>query len=320
MPSSTLDDLLERYSLVSTGNRSVLERFTRVAQQFQQAGIPFLLLKGADVISRLYGVRGSRPISDVDLLVHETDLPAIDALLTQLGFSPQIDGNPSYVSPGQGLSLDLVTTLWYLDKQGLADLWARAITRPFPPLTLACLATEDLFIHLTAYAVIHRGQVSAAFSQDLRLLIEKEPPDWPMIVTRAQQYGLKVPLYYGLTHVHTLFPRLMIPEYICSQLAPASRRERVLAWVLCKLVTTEPLPELGHLLMFLTQPRGKTLAWLARTLCPSSTFLSYRYGAASLVTPWKTRLMRLYDLVIAGLTLSGRLIRRLMLTPSRRVA
>ncbi len=317
MPSSTLDDLLEAYCRVSATNKAVLGHFMLVAQQFQHEGIEFLLLKGADVISRLYGVRGSRPISDVDLLVHDADLPVIDQLLTSLGFIQQIDGNPSYASSELGLSLDLVTTLWYLDEQDLADVWSRAITRPFPPNTIACLATEDLLIHLTAYAVIHRGQVSAAFSQDLRLLIEKESPNWSMIVTRAQQYGLMVPLYHGLTHVRTIFPSVAIPDDVLLQLAPMNWHERVLARLLRKLVTTEPLPELGHLLLLLTQPCGKKRAWLAHTLWPSHSFLSYRYGLAGRTMPWRTKLLRVCSLAVAALTLSGRVLRRLATDPSR---
>jgi hypothetical protein len=317
MPSSTLDDLLEAYSRVSTENRVVLERFMLIAGQFQQQGIAFLVLKGADVISRLYGVRGSRPLSDVDLLVHDRDLPAIDQLLTGLGFVQQIDGNPSYASADLGLSLDLVTTLWYLDERGLADVWSRAITRPFPPIAISCLATDDLLIHLTAYAVVHRGQVSAAYTQDMKLLVEKESPNWPAITTQAKRYGLTVPMHYGLNHIRTIFPSVRIPDAVLSSLAPSNRRERVLTWLLRKLVTNKPLPELGHLLLFLTHRPGKKLAWLGHTLCPSQAFLSYRYGQAGYAKPWRTRLLRIYGLTVAALTLSGRVFRRLATRPSR---
>lgn len=319
MPSSTLGDLLEAYSRVSTSNRAVLEQFAHVARLFHRHGIKFLVLKGADVISRLYGIRGSRPLSDVDLLVYESDLPAIDRLLTRQGFVQQIDGNPSYRSSGLGLSLDLVTTLWYLDAQGLAEVWSRAIMRPFPPDTISCLATEDLLIHLTAYAVIHRGQMSAAFSQDVALLVEKEDPRWPAITSQAIRWGLKVPLYHGFNHVRSVFPSIAIPDAVFTALAPSNRREHALAWLLTKLVTGETLPEIGHLLLFLTQRPGSRLAWLRGRICPNQAFLTYRYGPAGGTTPLKTRLRRVFTLTIAALRLSGRLFRRLVYTSSRPV-
>jgi hypothetical protein len=317
MPSSTLDDLLDAYSLVSAGNRLILEQFTLIARRFQQQGIAFLVLKGIDVISRLYAIRGARPISDVDLLVHETDLPAIDQLLTSLGFVQQIDGNPSYLSSELGLSLDLVTTLWYLDEQKLAEVWARAITRPFPPVTISCLDTDDLLIHLTAYAVIHRGEVSAVFSQDIKLLVEKESPDWSTIIRRARQCSLTVPIYHGLQHVRTIFPSIAISDNTLALLAPLNTRERLLAWIFRNLVTTESLPEIGHLLLFLTRPQGQKLAWLGRALFPTRAFLSCRYGQVGFTKPWRTRLLRTCGLTGATLALVGRIFRRLMTASSR---
>ncbi len=312
MPSSTLDVLLERYEVVSRRNRTAVERFAVVAQAFQQAGVRFLLLKGADVLTRLYGVHGARPLSDVDLLVHGKDLPVIHELLMSLGLAPQIDGNPSYRSADDGLALDLVTGLWYLDESALAQLWARAITRALPSLSITCLSTEDLLIHLTAYAVVHRGHLSPAFAQDVRLLVEKEAPDWDVIVSRAQAYGLAVPLRYGLAYVHARFPGTPIPGHVFPALAPACRRERRLAWLFQRLVTAAPIPEIGHLLVPLTLPNGRTLAWLIRTCFPPSEFLSYRYGTGARPMAWITRSRRLVHLAASGLVLAGRLVRRLL--------
>ncbi|HWF60089.1 MAG TPA: nucleotidyltransferase family protein [Nitrospira sp.] len=316
MPSSTLDDLIDAYTQVGTRNREILEEFALIVKRFQQQGIVFIVLKGADVISRLYGVRGARPISDVDLLVHESDLPAIDRLLRDFGFTQQIDGNPSYASSERDLSLDLITTIWYLDRQRLADVWSRAMTRPFGATTICCLDTADLLIYLTAYTVIHRGHLFVSFVHDMKLLIEKEPPDWPAVIARTQQARLQTPLHHGLNHVRKIFPSIAIPDTVLELLTPSNRNEQVSAWLLRKLVTTEPLPELGHLLLFLTQPGITKMLWLTQRLYPSPTFLSYRYSSARRTRPWRTRLLRWYHLTKAGLTLSGPVLRRLI-TPLR---
>lgn len=312
MPSSTLDDLIDAYTQVGTRNRVILEEFALIAQRFRQQNLDFIVLKGADVISRLYGVRGARPMSDVDLLIHESDLPAIDRLLRDLGFIQQIDGNPAYASSERDLSLDLVSTIWYLDAQGLDDLWARALTRPLGDTTIDCLDTADLLIYLTAYAVIHRGELSAAFVQDIKLLVEKESPDWSTVVERTKQAMLHVPLHHGLHHVRKICPSVAIPDTVLDLLAPSNKNEQIHAWLLRKLVTTEPLPDIGHLLLFLTQPGLSRLVWLQRRLYPSAAFLSYRYGSAGEAMPWRTRLLRVYHLTKAGLTLSRRVLKRLI--------
>ena len=87
MPSSTLDDLADAYQLVSQVNKRLLDEYELVGRMFQQQGIDCILLKGADLLSRLYGMRGTRPLSDVDLLVHERDLPSIHQLLLEAGFT-----------------------------------------------------------------------------------------------------------------------------------------------------------------------------------------------------------------------------------------
>ena len=317
MPSSTLDDLLEAYTQVSIRNRAILEEFTLIAQRFHQQGIAFIVLKGADVLSRLYGVRGARPLSDVDVLVHESDLPAIDRALRHLGFIQQIDGNPAYSSVGGTLSLDLITTLWYLDQQELDSVWKRARGRPVGATTISCLDTADLLIYLTAYNVIHRGHLSASFVQDMKLLIEKEAPDWPVIVARTRQATLHLPLFHGLSHVVKIFPVLPIPDSVLAMLGPTKRHERILAWLLRKLVTTEPLPNVGHLLLFLTQPHSKKIGWLKQRLFPSATFLSYRYGPAGQLRPWEMRLSRIYHLTTAVLDLIRLVLHRLTTTPAR---
>lgn len=317
MPSSTLDDLLEAYTQVSVRNRAILEEFTLIAQRFHQQGIAFIVLKGADVLSRLYGVRGARPLSDVDVLVHESDLPAIDRALRHLGFTQQIDGNPAYTSAEGTLSLDLITTLWYLDRQELDSVWRRAQVRSVDAATISCLDTADLLMYLTAYSVIHRGHLSASFVHDMKLLIEKEAPDWPVIVAGARQATLHVPLFHGLSHVVKIFPALPIPDSVLTMLGPTKRRERILAWLLRRLVTTEPLPNVGHLLLFLTQPNSNKMGWLKERLFPSATFLSYRYGPAGQLQPWKMRLARIYYLTTAVLDLIRLVLRRLTTTPAR---
>ncbi len=317
MLSSTLDDLADAYSRVSAGNAVVFEQFHAFAALLERAQIPFLVVKGLDVLVRFYGIRGTRPLSDVDLLVHETDLDAIDGILTDAGYSRQIDGNPCYRSPGNDLSFDIVTTLWYLDKQGLAELWARAAPHILHPRTISLLAADDLLIHLTAYAVIHRGTLTPAWEQDIRLLLVREPLDWTAITRKAGLYSLSIPLLYGLTYLRHRMPTLPIPDAFLQTMAPVGWFEYSLYWLLQRLVTNQPIPELGHFLIWLTRPAGKKWSWLCRTFIPSKIFLGYRYGAAATRAPLVTRCRRLIGLVWAILTLATRIVRRLLQRPLR---
>jgi len=318
MPSSTLDDLTDAYTRVSLINKRLLDECEIVGFAFQSQGIECILLKGADLLSRLYGVRGTRPLSDVDLLVHEQDLPAIHRLLMEAGFAQQIDGNPAYVSPQSTLSLDLISELWYFDKEELAALWGRTRTRSLGDLMIKQLASDDLLLYLIAYAVVHRGQLCPSFFTDLRLLIEKEPPHWPTVVEEAVRHHMKVPLYHGLRQLMLSNPAIDIPSAVIQQLAPSIMTERILEFLLRRLVTTQPLPELGHFLLWITQPPGRRLAWLRRTLFPSSCFLAYRYGNDSVTRPRRTTITRWWQLVRAGHLLIARMLIRLIIHQTAR--
>jgi hypothetical protein len=318
MPSSTLDDLADAYCRVSLTNKRLLDECELIGQAFQRQGIECILLKGADLLSRLYGMRGTRPLSDVDLLVHEQDLPAIHRLLIEAGFVQQIDGNPAYVSPQSTLSLDLISELWYLDEDGLTELWERTLTRSLGKLMIKQLASDDLLLYLIAYAVVHRGQLCPSFFTDLRLLIEKEPPNWPTVVEKAVRHYMKVPLYHGLRQLILSNPAIEIPSAVIRQLAPSTMTERILEFLLRRLVTTQPLPELGHFLLWITQPPGRRLDWLRRTLFPSSCFMAYRYGNESVKRPRRTTITRWWQLVQAGHLLIARMLIRLIMHQTAR--
>lgn len=318
MPSSTLGDLADAYTQVSLRNKRLLDECEIVSLAFQRQGIECILLKGADLLSRLYGMRGTRPLSDVDLLVHAQDLSAIHRLLMKTGFAQQIDGNPAYVSSQSTLSLDLVSELWYLDEEGLAALWARARSRPLGQLIVKQLASDDLLLYLVAYTVVHRGHFTPSFFTDLQLLIEKESFHWPTIVQEATRRHLKIPLFHGLRQLILANATIRIPSAILKQLAPSTQSERVLSFLFRRLVTTQPLPELGHFLLWVTQAPGHRFAWLRRTLFPSSRFLAYRYGEESATRPWQTRITRWWQLARAGSILIVRMLIRLVIDQAAR--
>jgi hypothetical protein len=61
---------------------------TRIESAAQAAGVTLAAVKGIAVESSLYGGRGGRQFSDIDLLVCEEDLPACADLLAKLGYRP----------------------------------------------------------------------------------------------------------------------------------------------------------------------------------------------------------------------------------------
>lgn len=308
MKTTQIDQYLMDYSRISSGNRIRFAKLRAVLSQMQKEGIDCILLKGADLILRLYGVLGVRGMVDVDLLVREPDLPALDHLLRQLGYRRQLDGNPAYVGPENTLALDIITKVWYTDDQNA--IWQRAVQRDFEGIPVKGMGGSDLLLYLTAYNVVHRGFLSTSFAYDITLLVEKEDVNWGFVVDEAFRWNLKIPTYHGFSFVVTRYGGARIPDHVLRSLAPSILRERCWYWFLKKLVTDQPVADLGHLLLFLTQPGLRKWRWLKDRLFPSETFFSYRYGDRWNTHPLLTRLFRPFTLLFRAVRLLTTIVRR----------
>lgn len=306
MPSSTLDSLVESYCATSEANQHRLAHLADLLILFAQQRLDVMLLKGGDLLSRLYGVHGTRPQADIDLLVREEDLGAIDRLLRGQGFEPQIDGNPAYFSADSGLLLDITTSLWFLTTDHLQGLWTRAVPRSVGKGSARVMATEDLLLYLTAYTVVHRGYFSPTFFRDLALLIERNRPNWNLVIERAIAWDLTMPLLHGLSMAGAL-QNSRIPKEVYSRLAPSGWRQRRLLALLGRLVTHRAIPELGHFLLVVTQPPTRWVGRLKETVVPPPAFLAYRYGPSGPRNPFRTKLQRILHLIASGAVLAWRI-------------
>jgi len=298
------------YSRTRSENKIKFEKLRAVLSRMQKEGIDCILLKGADLIPRVYGALGARPMGDADLLVHESDLPAIDHLLTRLGYLPLIDGNPAYVDPDDTLALDIITKVWYVDDQ--SAIWRRSAQRDLEGLPVKALGGDDLLIFLTAYNVLHRGWLSERFGRDVALVIEKETLDWDFVAAEASRCHLKVPMYYGLSFASTRYTGVRIPDRVLRRLAPSTVIERLWYLFFARVVTDKPVAELGHLLLFVTQPGWKKWRWLRDAFSPSPVFLKYRYGDQGVARPVWTRVKRGAYLVFRAQVLLAKVVSRLV--------
>ena len=168
---------------------------------------------------------------------------------------------------------------------------------------------SDLLIYLTAYNVVHRGCLAEPFGQDIALLVGKEDVDWDFIVDEAFRCHLKIPIYHGLSFVLARDAGVPIPDHVLKRLAPSTLSERLWYWFLKKLVTDQRVAELGHLLLFITQPGLKKWRWLRDAFFPSPTFLIYRYGDRWKTRPLLTRLRRPFSLLFQAVKLFTRIVR-----------
>jgi hypothetical protein len=116
-------------------------------------------------------------------------------------------------------------------------------------------------------------------------------------------------MYHGLSFVATRYAGVPIPDHVLRSLAPSTLSERLWYRFFQKLVTDQPIAELGHLLLFLTQPGLKRWRWLRDVFFPSPAFLTYRYGDKWNTHPLATRLSRPFFLLFQATRLFIRIAR-----------
>lgn len=291
----------EAYAKIVEANRRQLLRLDTLLAAFEQAGIEFLPLKGADLLGRVYaGALGLRPMTDVDLLFHRDDIHKIERILIERGFRPCQDGNLSYVSPDGALLLDMISDIWYLKEIG--GVWKRAAARPVAGRIRRVMHPEDALIYLVAYQTIHRGRLDPQMAKDAAALIhaEKSLIDWHRIIEEIDACGLRIPLHHGLSYVRDA-GSAEIPAWVFDALDPPASERRAAA-LFRRLVTEKGVAQLGYLLLVISRPgwRNKLHA-LGEALFPPKEFLKYRYGEKDLWNRARIRVTRPFYLAYNGM-------------------
>lgn len=305
MDPAKLDQLIETYSQVSTANQKIFEKAKKIFTSFGGHGIDFMLLRGADLIPYLYGAFGLRTISDIDLLVHEKDLTAIDAILKPLGYRPKTDGNPAYLDSENIFSLDITTEIWYLASS--SGVWERARQRQWLGVPAKGMAPEDLLLYLLAYETIYRGYFSKSFAKDIALLVEKESIDWRLFLQAALDHRLKIPVFHACSYVRQK-TQLKLPDGLLESLAPSNTSGKIFFWILGRLVTEKEIFQIGHFLLFLSQPGRKRWARIKKTFFPSRAFFECRYGEETASRRPLLFLLRPIHLLIQALVLFPKIL------------
>jgi len=297
------ESLLAAYQKTAEVNRLRMQRLDEVLVDFESSGVQVVPLKGMDLLGRAYdGLMGLRPMVDVDLLFHRTDLPAIERILGVRGFRSRADGNPSYLSHDNVLALDMVSEVWY--RQDSEAVWGRLVPRKVAGRSRPSIHPEDSLVYLLAHQTVHRGRLSSSFAQDIAALLEAEEDsiDWHEVLQQIRDCHLQVPVFYGLSYVRDAGCE-RVPGWVLEALRPAGS-QRLTAFFYRRLLSEQGVAELGHLLLVLRHPDFKgTLSALREKLFPSAEFLDLRYGEQTRPRRLWTRISRPVRLLYGGFIL-----------------
>jgi hypothetical protein len=239
--------------------RAVRWEVNRIERALAPLDLPIVLLKGAAYVMAGLPPAQGRLCSDVDILVPQANLAAVEQALLAHGWEAvNLDEYDQYY---YRTWMHELPPLRHRNRQTLIDVHhtilpctGRLHPSPEKLFTLAqplagtrfqVLSPADMVLHSAAHA-FQDGELADALRDlfdldDLLRHFALQPGFWEQLVERANELGLGRPLYYALAYTRQLL-RTPVPRHVSE----ASQRWRP-AWpvpgVMDALVTRALLPE-----------------------------------------------------------------------------
>jgi hypothetical protein len=204
VPPAVLQMLQQHYESNLRQTLWLSRELIRVLNHLEKSGIEALPYKGPVLAEILYGNVAMRQFSDLDVLIHPSDLAKTRAALLELGYKPALEltrrQERAYIESGYEHTFDsahgqnLLEMQWQIlprfysidfDVDGLFD---RAVALSFGGHSLRTLCAEDLMLVLCVHAAKH-GWVQLSWLCDIAELASSI--DWIVVQKRAQRLGVE---------------------------------------------------------------------------------------------------------------------------------
>jgi len=213
----------------------------RVLAATRHLGTGLILLKGCAYLKAGLSVAQGRSFADVDLLVRQEDLAAVERALLDAGWQHQkLDAYdqryyrewmheiPPLRHPERGIEVDIHHTILPLTSRLNPDpelLWEASVPLDEPGLRV--LSPADMILH-SATHLLHDGEVKGGLKDllDLHQLFGHfgtQPGFWEALHGRARQLGLQRPLLYALYLCPDLL-RTPIPPRVLDRVREDAQR------------------------------------------------------------------------------------------------
>lgn len=177
-----------------------------VLDHLQSRGIEALPYKGPVLAQQLYGNVAERQFSDLDLLIHATDVPRARAGLLELGYKPNLAltarEERAYLASGYEYTFrsahgrDLLEMQWqilprfYSVDFDVEQFFNRALEVRLNDRSVRTLGAEDLLLVLCVHAAKHVWLQLSCLC-DIAALVRSQPLDWELVRKQAQGLGIE---------------------------------------------------------------------------------------------------------------------------------
>lgn len=239
VPESTVEKM-QCYCYTSLARNMLLQHeLSGIISLLNKQSIAVIVLKGSAFLGTVYEDIALRPMSDLDILVHQEDLFRAEAIAFQKGYTSVRDYMvieqeeklrhlPNLVHNEKQIMLEIHKHITDIDgpyKIRLDDIWSRScpiVIQGAPALTLS---TEDHLIHLaTNFLLDRRYNTQHAMGQlcDISELIirYRDEIDWLLVEKIATEIRIRPSLFFTFYACKMLLDT-PIPENLYRTLQPA---------------------------------------------------------------------------------------------------
>ena len=174
-----------------------------VLHQLNQKNVQVVLLQGIDLIQRVYGDLGLRPMTDIDFWVLPKTYPDLIPILISQGFKR----NPLYPNTFRKDStiFDIHTHIMWADRiparrflirKGEGDIYRKTGWIDIEGQSARCLNPYDQVIYLSLHVLKHYANRLIWLIDIKNLLIQWDEADWVGFMNRSKELGQERTIAY----------------------------------------------------------------------------------------------------------------------------
>ena len=220
MPEVMLDRFRDHFHQNLGHNLQLTAELFQLINLFKAQGIPVITFKGPALAASVYGNLALRQFGDLDILVHEQDVPRAKQVLIAAGYLPKYHLTPvqerhlmriaseyPFTREDSDIEVELhwalMPTSFYFPMHS-NYLWDHLESIPLAGNTVQTLATEDLLIYLCVHGFAHQWERLEWICCIAELLRSKPDLNWKRIMSKAARLTVQPMLLTGLFLAHDL--------------------------------------------------------------------------------------------------------------------
>ena len=224
VPAQACRVLEESYARTLAVNICLLEEFEGIANFFEARGIPLIALKGIHYADCIYPSVAVRPMTDIDILVKEHDLPIVHDSMGELGFRSRFsDLEATYrrlhfhIPYIKNDSLQMIVEIhWNLVQEShiqfdMESIWRESMMARTPRkrIPYRTLSPVDAFCFSAVHNAHNFSHPRLIWLTDLVALLQRHKQDFKKdaIHSKVDEQRLGPMFYFSMKNLEQLAPK-----------------------------------------------------------------------------------------------------------------